>query len=428
VIDLSKSAVPAVVGPFRIVRTLGSGAMGVVYLGDRIEQFSQRVAIKMLHPHTSLLFGEYSLHHEEKVLTSLDHAAIVRLLDTGEHERRRYIVMEYVEGLPVDAYCVQNRLKREQRLELLAQIARAVDYAHRRLVIHADLKPENILITADGQPRILDFGVSVLIDSSLVVGEHAPEFFTPRFASPEQLGGERATVAADIYAVGKIGELLFGNGSSEWPAAGREVAAVFEVATRAEPERRYGTCKEFADDLKAVLEHRPVAARNGRTWYRINRWMRRHWAAATIACVLGLVLAGTVVGVVVQTARAARQRRVAESRLHDLVRLTGTLEGELYQSAHSLPQGRDASESLLQAATRTLDTLARQDADDSTLTLEIGRQYGKLAELEQAQGSAGEAAADLDKGEALLRGIPRGDRNYAAAVEAGKNLERSTPR
>ncbi|MEO6923867.1 MAG: serine/threonine-protein kinase, partial [Bryocella sp.] len=411
-----------VIGPFRIVRTLGEGAMGVVYLGERAEQFSQRVAIKMLHPQVSLLFGENALRHEEKVLTSLDHPAIVRLLDTGEHAGLRYIVMEYVEGLPLDTFCRKHALTTDQRILLLIEILRAVDYAHRHLVIHADLKPANILISPERRPKILDFGVAVLVGPGGNDTTNSHAIFTPAFASPEQLANDRATAASDIYSMGSIAKLLLsGNGARphRWSS---DIDAILETATRVEPDRRYSSAKQFADDLQAVLDYRPVVARRGSRGYKFGKWIRRRRATATVVFALAIILIGSALGVVVESARTAHQRRVAQARLYDLVRLTGTLEGELYDSAHSLPHGQNASASLLQAATKTLDTLAKQNGNDSTLALEVSRQYGKLATLEEAQGSQHDAALDIEKGLGLLRTIPSTDRNYGASLTAQKDL------
>ncbi len=255
-----KVEMPSVIGPFRIVRTLGRGAMGVVYLGERIKDFQQRVAIKILHPHLSLLMGEDALRHEEKVLTSLDHTAIVRLLDTGEDARgAHYIVMDYVDGVPLDVFCREHALTREQRLTLLTEIARAADYAHRRLVIHADLKPENILVTPDGQPRLLDFGVAILLNASGDV--RSTERYTPAYASPEQRADTRVTAATDIYSLGLIVRAVLTQGISA--PLSTDLRAIVLKATREEWDQRYLSMQAFADDMQAVLDYRPVAARNG---------------------------------------------------------------------------------------------------------------------------------------------------------------------
>jgi serine/threonine protein kinase len=395
------------------VRTLGRGAMGVVYEGERMEHFHQRVAIKMLHSHVSLMMAEDSLRHEETVLTSLDHTAIVRLLDTGEDAGgNRYIVMEYVDGVPLDVFCREHALTRERRLELLIEIARAVEYAHRRLVVHADLKPENILVTPEGLPRLLDFGVAVRLNSG---SDTTPsERYTPAFASPEQRAGARVTAATDIYSLGLIARSVLTQDTSS--PLSKDLHAIMSQATRETWDQRYTSMQAFADDMQAVLDHLPVIARNGSGLYRFGKWVQHRKATASMLFLLAAVLLVSVSGVVIQTARAARQRSVAQARLYDLVRLTGTLEGELFDSAHSLPHGDEAGAFLLQAATASLDTLAAENRGDTSLELEMARQYKTLARLQRAQaGSEIAVRQDVAKSLALLRSIPANDRNYASA-------------
>lgn len=393
-------AAPATIGPFRIVRPVGQGAMGTVYFAERMEQFAQRVAIKMLHPQVGLVLGSRSLQHEEAVLTSLDHPSIVRLLDTGESEGHRYIVMEYVEGLPLDAYCREHSLAKEARVLLLLQAARALDYAHRRLVVHADLKPENILVMEGGHLKLLDFGVAVLVGPSTSAQADVENFFTPAFAAPEQLAGERATVATDVYSLGRVSRLLLGG------VPGRELTAVLDKATRDEPQQRYGSARAFADDLQAVLEHRPVAARKGHYVYRLGRWARRHWAMTTIAGGVALVMAASVAGVAVSTMRATRERTRAQAQLADVVKLTGALAGELYDSAKPLAHAGQPRATLLKGATQTLDNLSVTVADEPQLALEMARQYEVLAQLERDENPGGPGIVagqhDLDKARVLL--------------------------
>ena len=403
---------PQEIGPFRVVRLLGEGGVGVVYLAERLEDFTQRVAIKMLHPHVTLLSGESSLRQEEEVLVSLDHPAIVRLLDTGEQDGRKYITMEYVEGLPLDIFSTVHTLNQQQRILLLLKVLDAVEYAHRHLVIHADLKPANILVTKEGWPKLLDFGVSVL--SSAGEQAPAPSGYTSNFASPEQHGSGRATVAMDIYSMGRIVAVLFGPGT-EQTRLSKDLSHIVQVATRPEPEDRYASIPAFSDDLRALLEDRPVAARRGGTAYRVRKWVRRRRLAAALVAALVFILVGSSVAIVVQTARATQQRRNAQARLQELIRLTGTLDGELYESAHTLAQGQQASASLLQASTNALDSLSDQSEGDSTLVLEVAEQYLKLAQLERKQGDGPASALDREKAMRLLKTIPAGDPQAAAA-------------
>jgi len=201
---------PETIGPFRIMRVLGEGGMGVVYLAERVEQFSQQVAIKMLHANLFPKAMELSIEREGQLLAVLDHPGIVRMLDLGESAAgSRYIVMEYVDGVPLDVFCDLHRLSLRRRIEILIDVLEAVEYAHRLLVVHADLKPANVLLTADGAPRLLDFGVATFLTASgalePVAGE-ALDQYTALYASPGQRAGERLTVASDIYSLGLIAQ------------------------------------------------------------------------------------------------------------------------------------------------------------------------------------------------------------------------------
>jgi serine/threonine protein kinase len=403
---------PTTVGPFRILRVLGEGGTGVVYLGERVEPFTQHVAIKMLHPEISFVLGDRLLHHEDRILTSLDHPGIVRLLDRGEHTSgAHYLVMEFIDGLSLLDYGSRNHLSQARRLTLLLEVLQAVDYAHRHLVLHGDLKPENILVTESGHPRLLDFGVAALIGGQRGVGALSPH--TPDFASPEQIADGRLTPACDIYALGKIAAAVLAA-----PAPRSDLHAILQKATQPEPNERYATVRDFANDLQALLDHRPISARPPRRLYLLGRWIRRHRTIAAMAAIIALALAGSVLGVAVQTARAAQQRRIAQSRLHDLVRLTGTLEGELYNSVLPLPQAGPARAALLRAATGSLDALAAQDSGDSALTIEMARQYRSLSSLQPS-----EAAADRRKALALLSRIPVHDPNHQAAQSLVADLD-----
>jgi serine/threonine-protein kinase len=209
-------APPERLGAYRVVREIGRGGMGVVYEAERDDgQFLRRVAIKVLRAGHDPALRQRVLA-ERQILASLAHSDIARLLDGGvTPDGRPYLVMEHVEGFPVDVFCDRMRLSIPERLQLFILIARAVAYAHRNLVVHRDLKPSNILVTADGNVKLLDFGVAKLLNPALVgVTSHTlPDrlAFTPEYASPEQLRGEALTTVSDVYALGVLlYELLTG--------------------------------------------------------------------------------------------------------------------------------------------------------------------------------------------------------------------------
>jgi predicted Ser/Thr protein kinase len=449
------------IGPFRVVKTIGMGGTGRVFLGERAEHFSQRVAIKTLHPRFFSSVVEATLEHEEQVLLRLNHPNIVRLLDYGvahpEFEPGssglRYLVMEFVEGLPIDLYCDQHRLTVRQRVELLVQAIDAVEYAHQRLVVHTDLKPAHILVTSEGQVKLLDFGVATMLTAP---GAPEPAPFTAAYASPEQRRGEPITVAADIYALGAIAaQVLTGVAPTPVPltsgstqpanplqelqrmdeqqrraiAEARGIAApaliaslrgdleaVLSKALQFNTEERYLGVASLSGDLRHYLYGLPISARSAGPVYLARKWVLRHRFAAALAVASVLLIVLSAAGVAWQAAYATRQRRIAETRLHELVRLTGVLEGELYQSVDPLAHSDEARRQLLQGATQTLDSLAAQDARDAVLNVELAQQYEKLARLRMAHDPRdSESVADVLKGIAVLKNVPSSDPEYSDA-------------
>jgi eukaryotic-like serine/threonine-protein kinase len=320
------------IGAYKIVRHLGEGGMAVVYLGERDdEQFRKRVAIKMLRPgfYTPEIVDRF--RNERQTLAALDHPNIVKLLDGGSTEAGLpYLVMDYVEGLPIDQYCGLHQLTAHGRLQLFLSVCDAVRYAHQNLVIHRDLKPGNILITKDGVPRLLDFGIAKLLNPEFLetplVTRTEWRPMTLEYASPEQVRGEPVTEASDIYSLGVLlYELL--TGGRPYSAAGRsrseierliceqeperpsvalgrtlarralegDLDTIIMKALRKEPGQRYASVEDFAEDIRQHLSGMPVRARNPTVSYRGGRFLRRHKESFATAMV-GLILVGTAIG------------------------------------------------------------------------------------------------------------------------------------
>jgi len=412
--SFDRQVLPARIGPFRVVRQLGVGGASAVYLAERADSFSQRVAIKLFRE----IQSRAELEEERRTLASLDHAHIVRLLDQGTTETGlRYLVMEFVDGVPIDQYCEAGNVSKANRIQLLIKVLNAVGHAQRHMVVHADIKPSNILVDGAGEPKVLDFGISQRTTSADPLKEGNDQDitrYTPAFASPEQLAGAPVKASSDIYSVGLVARLLLG--SSSGSTARDDLSLILDKATRAEPELRYSSAQDFADDLRAWLDHRPIGARKGNRRYRAGKWVRRHRTATALAVTLLVALAVSVAGVFVQTVRAIHQRQLATQRLHEIVGLTGTLAGELYDSVQLLPQGKSASGMLLRSATSSLDAVAAENKDDPALALQVAQQYDKLAQIERTRNHDDAAAAsDVAKELQELKLVRPSHGDYAAA-------------
>jgi len=361
-------AAPARVGPYRILEEIGRGGMGTVYLAERADGlYERRVALKLVKRgmDTDQILRRF--RQERKILARLEHPNIARFYDGGvSEEGRPYLVMEYVEGRPIDAYCDAHRLGIDQRLALFRTACEAVQHAHRHLIVHRDLKPSNILVNAAGHVKLLDFGIAKLLtpdlDESVPVTQSGVRVLTPAYASPEQLRGEPVTTASDVYGVGVVlYELLVGRRPFESrPESGpqpgdREPTRPSTAVTRAvirkradgtteslepdeigrlrgttplrlrrrlrgdldtillralhpEADRRYPSAEALAHDIERHLSGLPVTARRDSAIYRMGKFARRHAAAvaaAALVVVLGIVYAATIT---VQSRRIAAER------------------------------------------------------------------------------------------------------------------------
>jgi serine/threonine protein kinase/tetratricopeptide (TPR) repeat protein len=356
------------IGHYEILKRIGSGGMGVVYLARRADQqYEKLVAIKLIKRGMDTDAVLRHFHNERQILASLDHPNIARLMDGDSTQGGLpYFVMEYVEGLPVDEYCDTRALSITERLQLFRDVCAAVSYAHRRAVIHRDLKPSNILVSADGMLKLLDFGIARILQpggglepAATMIGLRV---MTPEYASPEQMRGDAATTVSDVYSLGVVlYRLLTGRlpvrGVSEktatspadsateprrpsavitdTDAAGRPDGANAEfpsrtrdgnperlrrrlrgdldnialMALRSEPERRYQSVEQLSEDVRRHLSSLPVLARKDTLAYRCAKFVRRN-AAVTAAAVLVLL---TLVGGIAATTWQAHKARTQEA-------------------------------------------------------------------------------------------------------------------
>jgi eukaryotic-like serine/threonine-protein kinase len=313
-------------GPYRVTGRLGSGGMGVVYSAVRDDdEFQKRVAIKTIPRGLLTEIGAQRLRHERQILAQLDHPNIARLLDGGTTEERLpYVVMEHVDGEPITRYAESRNLSVAGRLRLFRQLLEAVQFAHSNLVLHRDLKPANILVTQDGTVKLLDFGIARILDS-LGDASFTVAAMTPEYASPEQLRSAALSTASDVYSLGVLlYQLLAGalpnrdaNAPPEFPREtarhiGSDLENIVLKALRKEPELRYASAEQFAEDLRRHAEGLPVLARQGTFSYYAAKFVRRNKVAVISAAALALTLVGGIWSTTTQRDRAERLRVRAE--------------------------------------------------------------------------------------------------------------------
>ena len=416
------------IGPYRLVRELGRGGMGVVYLAERDDgEYQQLAAVKLLQG--SAQSGTFTklFWRERQILAQLEHPNIARLLQGGTTTSGQpYYAMEFVEGVRLQQYCADHDLGLRQRLELFLDICAAVSYAHRKLVIHRDLKPQNILVTAEGRPKLLDFGLAKLLEPDSPPAENttAVMLLTPSYASPEQLMGLPLTVATDIYSLGVVlyellsGEHPYGEAKGPIGAAcavleqpprpfrqtGTKIPPDLEkivfVALRKEAERRYASVDAFAEDIRRYLEGYPVQAAGDSLAYRSHKFLKRNRWAVTIAL---LALSGLVTsaGMIWQ----AKQK--AELRFQQVRHLAHAAVFDLHDAIVDLPGSTAARKLIVTRALEYLNTLVKDRGNDMALALELAQAYIKIGNAqgdpqEPNLGDPAGALASYNKARELL--------------------------
>ncbi len=409
------------VGAFRLVRLLGKGGMAAVFLGEREGgDFAQRAAIKLLRRGLYSEVEQRLFQRERRVLATLAHPNIAHLIDGGVTEAGiPYLVMEYVDGVPVTRYATEHTLGVRERVALVLTICRSVEAAHRSLNVHRDIKPSNILVTADGTVKLLDFGIAKLVEDE---GE-APTVaaFTPEYAAPEQLAGKAVTTATDVYALGLLFcELLLGarpgmppshrpsaRAAAASPAAAAPPRALQRAlrgdldnivlrALDADPARRYASAGALADDIERHLAGRPVEAHPPSRWYRARKFVQRHRGAVavTAALVLGILSA---LGVALWQASVAwRQEQAARHEAQRANAVRDFIEKLFEPIREGVAQDRQpALSDLVSAGVERLRATADLGAAERVdLTMMFSRLQSELGERERALALA-EAADDL---------------------------------
>ena len=429
-------------GPYRIVREIGRGGMGLVFLAVRDDdQVRKTVALKIAPRWQDLDLLRERFRHERQILAGLEHPNIARFLDGGTCDGIPYFAMEYVEGCPITEYASRHGLKLRDRIELFRQVCAAVQYAHQNLLVHRDLKPANILVSEDGQPKLLDFGIAKLLSPLPDTGENtltgtAP--WTPHYASPEQVRARPITTRTDIYSLGLIlFELLTGErGQSadnsspqaldrsicevEVPrpstraprALARQLAGDLDTivgkATHKDPERRYGSVTELSDDLGRYLAGRPVRARKDSVVYRASKFLRRNWLPVGAASVASLSLIAGVIGF-------AWQARRAENRFNQVRKLANTVLFDINDKVANLAGSTPARQTIVRTSLEYLSSLSADAGNDATLQAELAEAYRRVGDVQgnPVGSSLGDAKGALE--------------SYGSAVDLYSRAARARP-
>ena len=408
---------PARIGAYRLGAQLGAGGMGLVYRGERDDGlFEQAVAIKLMRAglFTPEATGRFAA--ERRILARLRHPNIAQLFDGGvDPAGRPYIIMELVEGVPIDEYVQAHGGGLSLIVALMAQVCDAVHCAHRNLIVHADIKPSNIQVRPDGTVKLLDFGIARLldgpeppIDAPGPVAVPPAEPLTRAYASPERCAGEPARPPGDIYSLGIVlYQLLTGVVPPGERLADRDLAAIVARATAVDPAARYATALDLVEDLRRHLRHEPVAAREGGWRYVAGRFVRRHRWGVTAILLLAAALATTAIVSTRLYLRAEAARAEADRRFNEARDMARFMLFDLHDELRRIPGSANARLLLVRQGERYLKRLMDVPDAPAAVTHDVAVAYRKLgASLgmpgEGSMGPTAEALAALRSSELLL--------------------------
>lgn len=425
------------IGPWQLDEPLDSGGMGTLWRAHRADgAFEQRAAIKLIRAGMDSAGVLARFENERAALATLAHESIARLYGGGTApDGRPYLAMELVDGSAIDVHCERRALDLAQRLALVAEVCDAVHHAHQRLVVHCDLKPSNVLVTAEGRPKLLDFGLAQLRstgDAAQASSESAEQGFSLGYASPEQLRGERVTTASDVFSLGALLHELLARApafdadrkpATEPPAPSRAAAdreetrplarrlagdldAIVRTAMHPDPARRYASAEHLAADIRRHLAGLAVLARPDTLAYRASKFARRN-VLATAA--VGVALLALVAGLIASTAlyrsaerssieeselaavaednlRAAQEAQRAESaarehaelRFADLKELAASFIFDIEERVRPLRGSEVARAKIADTARRYLDTLTKNRGSDEALAVDLARAWTRL--------------------------------------------------
>jgi len=433
------------IGPYAIIREIGRGGMGAVYLAQRADgEFEKQVAIKLLKRGTDTDEVLRRFRAEREILARLEHPFIARLFDGGTSEDGLpYFVMEYVAGLPVTEFCAAKALSFEDRLLLFVKICAAVQFAHQNLVVHRDLKPANILITAGSDPKLLDFGIAKLLapgDGNLSLTISDQQRLTPAYASPEQVRGDQITTVSDVYSLGVLlYQLLTGKNAHNFstlhpsptelqrvvgdqmpqrPSAAAtdastqrhlrgDLDSIILKALRKEPARRYASAGALAEDIQRHLDNLPVRASRDTISYRASKFVQRHKVGVGSAALVALALIAGSITTAWQAHQARFEKAKAEKRFNQVRKLAHSVLFDYHDAIAALPGSTETRERLVKDGLEYLDNLSEEAGDDRGLLRELADAYEKVAAVQ--------GGAAVSKRGALLSSANLGDTAGATA-------------
>ncbi|MBS1826550.1 MAG: serine/threonine protein kinase [Acidobacteria bacterium] len=443
----SRSDVPKRLGPYQIEREIGSGGMGTVYLATRADdQYQKQVAVKLIHRGMTFAGSVERFLQERQILANLDHPYIARLLDGGTApDGRPYLILDYVEGVTIDAYCREHKMSIQERCRLFLKVCDAVAYAHQNLIVHRDLKPANILVNAEAVPKLLDFGIAKLLGEGATeaMTRTAVGMMTPEYASPEQVRGQPVSTSVDVYALGAIlFELLAGKPAHKFSnysatelvriICEEEVPTIASVAMERipgdlekivhkamakEPRERYQSAEQLADDIRRHLDRLPVLARGNSATYRARKFLARNWIPVTAVT---LTIASLAVGVILalrqaeiaermrQQAEAERSRALramqeateqravaqrnasealaqkgrADERFHQVRTLIQRFLFDIDRAVEDVPGTSAARRVVAKTALEYLDSMTKDGLPDRSILRDLAVAYERVAELQ----------------------------------------------
>ena len=397
------------IGDYAVLREIGRGGMGVVYLAERIDRvFEQKVALKIIKRgmDTDAILKRFVT--EREILASLDHPNIARILDGGTtDDSLPYFVLEYVEGLPVDEFCDAENLSLNERLRLFRKICDTVIYAHQNLVVHRDLKPSNILINEKGEPKLLDFGIARLLNAEPTgeteFTETGKRLLTPEYASPEQIAGTRITTQSDVYSLGVLLSKLIENRplffvlcpskeKTEFSNRQRtkdkeqrtktELKAILQTALHEDLARRYSSVEQFSEDIRRYLEGLPVFARKDSFAYRTAKFVYRNQAAVFASVFMFLALVSATAFSIWQMRKANAAQVRAEQRFTEVRKLANSVLFDYHDKIENLSGSTEIRRQMLKDSLAYLDSLSQESLNDNTLLNEIGAAYLKIGDAQ----------------------------------------------